>query len=259
MTLDRFIVYMLEKVEFETEYDANIQEEYTKLENIKELATSIKQFCRDNGENTTLDEYLESLALISDTDDINEGNYLTIATIHGVKGLEFRCVFVVGLEEGIFPSTRAIEASDIEEERRIMYVAVTRAKERLYLTNASQRYRYGKIDSNVSSRFISESGIESDMTKYKSIASSAYSGVGDKAKNNYTISNEYRDRIKDNLSKPAPASKDISVFKVGQRVRHNRYGEGRILSIRGENADINFEKLGTKTFNLRLAPIAVIE
>lgn len=258
MTLGKFIEYMLEKIEFESEYDANIQEEYTKLENIKELATSIKQFCRDNGENTTLDEYLESLALISDTDDINEGNYLTLATIHGVKGLEFRCVFVVGLEEGIFPSTRAIESADIEEERRIMYVAVTRAKERLYLTNASQRYRYGKMDSNVSSRFISESGVEGDMTKYKAITS-AFSNNTDKAKNNYTISSEYRDRIKDNLVKPTPSSKDISVFKVGQKIRHNRFGEGRIISIRGENAEINFDKLGTKMFNLRLAPITVIE
>lgn len=269
-TLDKFIDSMVEMLEFEREYDVNVQDDLNKLENIKEFSMSVKQFFIDNGSTTTLDEYLQSLALISDTDDINEGNYLTLATVHGVKGLEFRCVFIVGLEEGIFPSLRGGEnPSDIEEERRIMYVAVTRAKERLYLTNASQRYRYGRNEANIASRFIAEAGIGSDETGYKNISARYDGGVDEllkdfdiansPSKSKYSIASGYKQKISDNLAKNTVQSKDISRFAVGQKVKHARFGEGRILSIKGENAEIEFPVLGVKMFNLRLAPITIIE
>ena len=117
---------------------------------------SVADFERLNG-NADLSEYLQQVSLVSDTDDMDESEYVTLATIHAVKGLEFKCVFVVGLEENILPTSRAEEDDDaLEEERRIMYVAVTRAKERLYLTCSKSRFLYGKREATVRSRFLKE-------------------------------------------------------------------------------------------------------
>ena len=123
------------------------------------------EYCRLNP-GSSLTDYLNQVTLSSDTDDMDESNYVTLATVHSVKGLEFRCVFIVGLEENILPVSRATEnEEDMEEERRLMYVAITRARERLYLTRSKSRYLYGKREPTARSRFLKELSSELELPK----------------------------------------------------------------------------------------------
>ncbi|MCR4874722.1 MAG: UvrD-helicase domain-containing protein [Clostridia bacterium] len=259
MDLDSFIDYVYETIDFASMYDVDVEEDKDRLDNLSELITVIKNFIKDNPE-STLDEFLQSVTLQTSEDDQEKlgGNVLTIATVHGVKGLEFRCVFVVGLEDGIFPIRRMDTTTDeIEEERRIMYVAITRAKERLYLTQAQQRYRFGQKNFTTPSIFLKEA----DMLKTPTYDDDDVSYPKKKLSYGYTSTF---------ASKPTPSfaekkeikpvsDKDLTQFKVGQIVEHTKFGKGEIISISGENADIKFEGLGVKKFNLRLAPISVVK
>lgn len=139
-------------------YDAfsGDDESVNKKANIEEFVNSVADFERLNGD-ADLAQYLQQVSLVSDTDEMDESEYVTLATVHAVKGLEFKCVFVVGLEDNVLPTSRAENDEEaMEEERRVMYVAVTRAKERLYLTRSKSRYLYGKREPTVRSRFLSE-------------------------------------------------------------------------------------------------------
>ena len=108
-------------------------------------------------EGAALSDYLQQITLCSDTDEMDDGDYVTIATVHAVKGLEFRCVFFCGLEDNIMPTSRALDdPAALEEERRLMYVAITRAKEKLYLTRSKSRYLYGRREPSMRSRFVEE-------------------------------------------------------------------------------------------------------
>ncbi len=144
--------------------DTNMREAYAddsdesinKRANIEEFINSVEEYCKLN-QGATLTDYLNQVTLSSDTDDMDEGNYVTLATIHAVKGLEFKCVFLCGMEENTMPISRAVENDDdMEEERRLMYVAITRAKERLYFTRSKSRYLYGKREPTMRSRFLKE-------------------------------------------------------------------------------------------------------
>jgi len=137
-------------------YSDNSDESINKLANIEEFISSVDEFCKLNPD-ATLTDYLQQVTLSSDTDEMDDSDYVTLATVHSVKGLEFKCVFVVGLEENIMPVSRSVGSSeDMEEERRLMYVAITRAKERLYLTRSKSRYLYGKREASMRSRFLKE-------------------------------------------------------------------------------------------------------
>ena len=146
-------------------YADNSDESLNKLANIEEFITSVDDYCRLN-EDATLADYLNEVLLYSDTDEMDETDYVTLATVHAVKGLEFKCVFVVGLEENIMPTSRAVESGDgLEEERRLMYVAITRAKERLYLSRSKSRYLYGRREPTARSRFLKELADHVDLPK----------------------------------------------------------------------------------------------
>ena len=245
MPLDEYVKYVFDKVDFYSAYDVDDPEGRTKLENIDQFLTSVHEACADNPD-VKLEEYLQTISLMTDADETDEGNYITIATIHGVKGLEFRCVFIVGLEEGIFPSLRSdTTTADVEEERRIMYVAITRARERLWLTNAGRRFRFGKWESNSVSRFVKESGLIAAARKTEDRTV------------HHTVQQALRRDLTPRFAKTAAAGKDISAFKTGVKVRHPKFGDGVIQDVTGENARIAFEKLGVKVLNLRLAPLAV--
>ena len=137
-------------------YDDGTDDGDSKLANIDEFIAAVDDFVRLNPE-ATLNDYLNQVTLASDTDDMDDGNYVTLATIHSVKGLEFTNVFIVGLEEGIMPTSRAKDdPSALEEERRLMYVAVTRAKKLLWLTRSKSRYLYGHRERTAPSPFIKE-------------------------------------------------------------------------------------------------------
>ena len=146
-------------------YADDSDESINKRANIEEFINSVDEYCKLN-QGASLTDYLAQVTLLSDTDDMDDGNYVTLATIHAVKGLEFSGVFVCGLEENILPVSRAVgNDDDMEEERRLMYVAITRAKKRLFLTRSKSRYLYGKREPTSRSRFLKELSEKLDLPK----------------------------------------------------------------------------------------------
>ncbi len=157
-------------------YADDSDESINKRANIEEFVNSVEEYCRLNP-GVSLTDYLNQVTLSSDTDDMDDGNYVTLATVHSVKGLEFRCVFVCGLEENILPVSRAVDNDDdMEEERRLMYVAITRAKERLYMTRSKSRYLYGKREPTMRSRFLKELASVVELPKEARRPSFGYDG-----------------------------------------------------------------------------------
>ena len=155
-------------------YSDDSDDSINKLANIEEFINSVDEYCRLNPE-ATLTDYLNQVTLSSDTDDMDESDYVTLATVHSVKGLEFKCVFVVGLEENIMPVSRASGSEgDLEEERRLMYVAITRAKEKLYFTRSKSRYMYGKREPAMRSRFLKELSEELELPSERPRVSYGY-------------------------------------------------------------------------------------
>jgi len=260
-----FVKFVLERAGIKNYYmGLSDPAERDRYENIEEFLNSVYEFERDNPEGT-ISEFLQSVALISDTDEITDGNYLTVATVHAVKGLEFSAVFITGLEENIFPSARAIAESNIEEERRLMYVAMTRAKRRLYLSHAQSRFRFGKSEFNLRSRFLAEMGCP-ETAEYKP---RGYEGA---------IRREVLDWNRgkgDGWGKSAPsapasapskapqrkpfeeAEVDYKSFSEGREVYHDKFGRGIIIKASGEGQntmlDIAFQGLGVKRFFLLMA------
>ncbi|MBR6703533.1 MAG: UvrD-helicase domain-containing protein [Clostridia bacterium] len=185
-------------------YADDSDESINKRANIEEFINSVDEYCRLNA-GASLTDYLNQIMLVSDTDDMDDGNYVTLATIHSVKGLEFKAVFVCGMEENILPVSRAVgNDDDMEEERRLMYVAITRAKERLFLTRSKSRYLYGKREPTARSRFLKELSAELDMPKEQprvfrsyedgdpeSYGNSAYGGGRYETNNGYGNRNAY--------------------------------------------------------------------
>lgn len=273
-----FFTYMVEESGLETALKASgDKEDENRLENIHELVNAVKEFEIDNAD-ATVSDFMQSVSLVSDTDDMSDDNYVTIATIHAVKGLEFDNVFIVGCDEGIFPTQRAIVNCDIEEERRLMYVAITRARKRLFVFNARERYRFGNRESFNKSRFIGEMrGIQPSVR----FANSSYGarnydapkrttfGVNDE-KNIYSSSfdTDYKPayQTKGTLGGFAKqtakqTSKKSSVnfdnFTKDTIVEHAKFGRGIIISTSGEGEDkiaaIAFKGLGVKRFSLAVA------
>ena len=156
MPVDKLVGHIYETAGMYEMYADNSDESVTKRANLDEFKSSVEQYVRMN-EEADLAEYLQQITLYSDTDEMDDGDYVTIATIHAVKGLEFRCVFLIGLEEDIMPTARAIEERNgLEEERRLMYVAITRAKEKLWLTRSRSRFLYGRRQPSARSMFVEE-------------------------------------------------------------------------------------------------------
>ena len=186
-------------------YADDSDESINKRANIEEFINSVDEYCRLN-KGASLTDYLNQVTLSSDTDDMDEGNYITLSTVHAVKGLEFKCVFVCGMEENILPVSRAVgNDEDMEEERRLMYVAITRAKERLYFTRSKSRYLYGRREPSARSRFLKELSSELEMPREtpriargyddyddpESYGNSAYGGGRYASNDNYGRKNSY--------------------------------------------------------------------
>lgn len=259
MGLTEFVEYMIKTVGFENYFDANNDEEYNKMQNIREFANAVKDFDESN-KDATLASYLESITLVSDIDSVDgEEEYCLLSTIHAVKGLEFKVVFVVAMEEGLFPITRGGERpSDIEEERRLAYVAVTRAEEKLYLTRSRQRFMYNEVKYKEASRFLKEMGFE-EMNR-KNI--DAYVNVGreeyptKKVDTSQSIQKLINNRISDQ-------KKDFSTYTRGVQVLHPKFGLGVIVddtSLRtNKMVTIDFGGMGRKTLSLEYAPLQVLK
>lgn len=242
-------------------------EDSNRLENIEELVGAVQQFSQDNL-NATISDFMQSVALVSDTDSMNSDDYVTIATVHAVKGLEFDNVFIVALEEGIFPTQRAIYSGDIEEERRLMYVAITRARKRLFVLNARQRYRFGKSEPMTQSRFVSEmSGFKQSMR----FSNSNYTQSSFKPENRIKLGVDnpqtaaFKTKLSNGFDKSsmqgasAPKKSDIDYDKFAKDVvvEHSKFGKGLIIQTDGDGEDkiaaIAFKGLGVKRFTLAIA------
>ena len=202
-------------------------------EGIKERLGNIKELVRSLEEYGTLSEFLEYVSLVSDIDNITDDNRVNVMTIHAAKGLEFDTVFLPGWEEGVFPSSKSIEEEKekgLEEERRLAYVAITRAKNNLSISCASYRRIYGDFQASEISRFINE------------LPKDTYEMIGNNFNTTFKKNKFYS--IKEKYEQPQSINKDK--FSIGNKVKHSAFGEGVILSSDGNIKEVFFAKKGIK-------------
>ena len=338
LPVNELVKQIIEDTKMREVYADDSDDSINKRANIEEFVNSVEEYCSLNPD-TSLTDYLNQVTLSSDTDDMDDGNYVTLATVHAVKGLEFKCVFICGLEENILPVSRAVSNDDMEEERRLMYVAITRAKELLYLTRSKSRYLYGRREPTARSRFLKELATCIDLPREvrrspyghsdyddpemygndayvggryetndgfggrrnsfgggngSSYGGSSYgNGYSDRARSNSGITrskwngNTYGSSYSSSGStygnrtttaqksggsftyggvakaiKPTGGAKDVSVFKIGVKVRHPKFGNGTVVGVRGAGSnmiiDVGFEGLGIKQLSASLAPLTLL-
>lgn len=278
--LSTFVESVISSFGIRGAYNPKDEEDLNRLYNIEQFVSSVKEFEALNPE-ASLGDFLESITLSSDVDEIGQGGAVTIATVHAVKGLEFKVVFVIGLEEGIFPISRALNSShELEEERRLMYVALTRAEDLLYMSHCSKRYLYKGSQYQTPSRFCRELGLLSleskssqnlNKDRYYSQNqgySRNYSSFNNDYDNTYDSAKDYNQNLKPlfnhlNFFKKEreEEKKDVSIYRVGMKVEHPKYGLGDIVDISSDGlvGDIIFEDFGKKSLMLELAPLSIIE
>ncbi|MEO7369738.1 MAG: UvrD-helicase domain-containing protein [Ilumatobacteraceae bacterium] len=256
----------------ELEADGSV-EAAGRIENLGELVGSAREFTR-------LDEFIEQVALVADTDDLDDDNRVVLMTLHSAKGLEFPAVFLVGMEEGVFPHSRALtEPVELEEERRLAYVGITRAQQRLFLAHAWSRQLFGSTNYNPPSRFIDE--IPAELIEQTGAVSgrTTYGRQSYRARDEWSDPPPYRrvdrdngeaDRHRDRVveaalaagqraKQPSPANSQLIGLRLGDDVEHPAFGEGVIIDIRGVDdkaeATIRFRDAGTKHLSLAWAPL----
>jgi DNA helicase-2/ATP-dependent DNA helicase PcrA len=274
-----------------------------RYENVQELLNSIKEWTEspsnEDGEvlEKTMGSYLQQITLLTDADNETEDtDVVKLMTIHAAKGLEFGCVFVVGVEETLFPSAMSINTrEELEEERRLFYVAVTRAKQRLWLTYANARYRFGQLQQNEPSRFIDEMPEAQIDKSYSGAGMKSNSGFGNnqgsafnrmqqgfgfnsndvieaerkygaapakKEKPTYLVPQNRNTTVNHIPSNDFVAS-DTSSLQAGQKVEHQKFGFGEVTKVEGSAhnpvATIMFEKNGEKKIMLNYAKLRIME
>ncbi len=241
--------------------------------NLQELLNSITSFVEDNreeGRATLLPDFLQTVVLLTDADKQlpQDGQTITLMTVHAAKGLEFRAVFVVGLEEDLFPSEMAQEEGNVEEERRLFYVAVTRAEERLFLTWSHSRMRYGKFQNNQCSRFLREvpaQYLSSQKRESSLLFGSSRPSVPSRPEVQRPVPSQRPLRpvrqVQSSFTAAAPLPSGQQV-SVGAHVEHARFGRGVVTAIEGSGMDVkatvDFENSGRKQLLLRFARLQVI-
>ena len=267
--------------------DENSIEAENRIENLEEFLTVAVQFEEEEADND-LSTFLEGITLSSDIDGMDEEEEsVTLMTLHSAKGLEFPVVFLVGMEEGIFPGYKSIgEPKELEEERRLCYVGITRAKNNLYLTCSRQRTMFGSTSCNPVSRFVKEipenmleGANEIDSEPENKFKDSNYEWSYGKSGNNGKVVS-YKVDIPSSKPEPSFAFKsaesflaklnnkaqgndtDLSKYKEGQRIYHKRFGEGNISEIEPEGddlkLDIQFDKVGHKRLMAKFANLEII-
>lgn len=225
----------------------------SRIENILELKTTIISFIHDGGE--TLEDFLSETALYTDLDrDNSETDKVMLMTMHGSKGLEFDTVFIVGAEEGVFPSSRSIDDNDIEEERRLCYVSMTRAMRKLFITNASSRMIFGRTFNSPASRFIGEidsKNIDRSGDNLSVFHSAAFSFAARSSTSSGGGSNRSAGRSMGAQKGASKTSKPpVTDYKQGDNVSHSSFGDGVIVKVVPAGGDalleVNFTEHGTK-------------
>ncbi len=227
--------------------DGSAQGESRK-ENVRELLSVAQQY-----QEVGLDGFLEEVSLLSDIDSYDENSdVVTLMTLHAAKGLEFPAVFMVGMEESLFPHSRALyDQSEMEEERRLCYVGMTRAKQELYLMHAASRMLYGGVQHNPPSRFISEIDsslleVETNMRPGSFNTLNSFSAQPPKPPRPPKFTDDMPDYDE---------SQEFQELSEGDSVKHQLFGVGKVLEIDGSNATIYFKSKGNKTLNIQFAPL----
>jgi DNA helicase-2/ATP-dependent DNA helicase PcrA len=259
---------VLEKSGYLAEFDnENSVEDAGRLENLGELVSSAKEFAQ-------VDEFLEQVSLVADADDLSDDDKVIMMTMHAAKGLEYPVVFIVGVEEGLFPHSRAlVDANELEEERRLAYVGITRAQERLFLTHAWSRQQFGTTQYNPPSRFLEEipeeliehQGNVQNRPKARTTRDDDWGG---RKVSSFDPDDEFRERQVDAAMAagrsaaqrpPQPTNSQEIGLRVGDMVEHSVFGEGIIIDITGSGdkteAVINFREKGRKHLLLAWAPL----
>ena len=251
-----FIDFLIKTINFKSIYSTNLEEDKSRLLNVDHFYILAQEFFNNNPK-YTLSEFLQSITLISDIDEYDDkNNTVTLATVHAVKGLEFKVVFICGLEEKMFPIARNYSESDMEEERRLMFVAITRAQQRLYLTNSKSRFMYGKRDYLIPSRFLKECEVISTKPISSSLETNALNT------NFPSFSNKVSYSLNKNPNFETKTKEDFSKkYFVGAHVFHPKFGKGIITQNVGINitkcVSIKFEEFGLKTLSIEYAPITL--
>ncbi len=249
--------------------EENTPDSLSRRENILELVSALTEYF-DQRPDARLEDFLEEVSLVSDVDlaDFSH-NAVTLMTLHAAKGLEFPVVFITGLEEGLFPlSNSMMDRKELEEERRLMYVGITRAQQQLYLTYALMRYRFGELSYSVKSRFLDEIDqryVEVMRTARRGVPGPVSGGLAGTVRHDMTRAGRKHprqvDELKQYFSDPTPAyedeSQDQHSLGVGARIIHEAFGRGRIVAIngRGEGAKavVEFDTVGRKLLLLKYA------
>ena len=243
-------------------WDDRSIEGISRYENVQELLNSIKEFLdNDDNKNKKLEDFLQEISLMTDQDKEDDSNeeYISLMTIHMAKGLEFSVVFIVGVEEDLFPSQMMISSrEDLEEERRLFYVAITRAMKKLYLTYSSTRYRYGMLKDCEKSRFIKEiSPAYLDFDNFNTNRSLVSNVLKEKKRNLSPIK-----KVSTNNSSSIKSS-NIDDLIEGVNVKHEIFGIGTIKKVDNHSnqkkAIVNFKNVGEKTLLLNFAKLKIIK
>ena len=293
LPLEDFVVQLIQTTGLEEQYSReDTEESRSRVENIHEFIGAVHEFSQMT-EHPTLEDYLENVALVTDLDrSEDERGYVTMMTLHSAKGLEFDHVFIAGMEEGIFPGSRSFDDdARMQEERRLMYVGITRARKQLFLSRANLRMLYNQENHNPPSRFLDEipDRLKEDVWTPKKIAAFGTQSVSPSAFSSRTRNAGRPSLSADRLGKPkltlngasldsipgvsrgfvtSKARNESSgslnrIFQQGDKVLHQKFGAGRVLEIKGSGNEarivISFTAYGTKEFALSIAPIVKLE
>ena len=222
----------------------------SRIENISELVSSAKQF---SSMNDSLIDFISEMSLTSDADDENEEDSVVLSTVHAAKGLEYKVVFIMGLEENLFPSIRDAESSadeknKMEEERRLAYVAITRAKEKLFMSYANRRMQFGSIKMNKRSRFLDE--VPNKLMHFESSFGTTFESTS----SNVEEANKFISRLSPKIKiSDKPKNAINTNYGIGDAVIHKKFGEGKVLDITSDSVKVEFSEVGVKTLLIEYA------
>ena len=291
---------LIEEVMIKSGYIASLEQAHTmeadaRIDNMREFLSVAKEFEEkrfdSEAEESALVQFLTDLSLVTDMENEEEtsASQITLMTLHAAKGLEFPVVFLVGMEDGIFPSARTLQEGDEEEERRLAYVGITRAEKKLFMTRAYSRLLYGKTQHYRESRFMQEiddkllqkegetisdsyysSSFYSEKPSYNRGSSATGGGLFDRYRNTNAQKNEGYLQKKSQSSasiqrveKQTPTSTSSDGWTVGMKVSHKKWGTGTVVRITGEGdrqeLDVAFAGMGIKRLLASFAPIEKIE
>ena len=247
-------------------YKGDKEEAEERKDNVKEFISVAMEF-EQTSEEKDLETFLTGVALTSESSEEEEIDKVSLMTIHTSKGLEFPVVFIVGMEDGLFPIARAVRSmsdSEIEEERRLCYVGITRAKEILYLTLTQKRTLYGKTNPSIASRFMEELPKECIERLNKEERELTYS------KANYNVLDKYKQKYMNNMNKTAVAKQvnatiknkenetNMDDIRPGARVHHPKFGVGTVVGMMGTDVTIAFEQQGIKKINKEYTTLDIL-